>query len=57
MKYSDRRYNGPRREHSSLTHLIHLKYLETYSRRCGWILGVSIFGLLITLLVAAVVPL
>lgn len=56
MQYSD--YQAPgRRERSSSGHLAHLKRLGPYVRRYAWVLGASIFALLITRLLDAFVPL
>ncbi len=48
---------APRRERSSFKHLGHLKNLGTYFRRYGWVLGIAIFGLLVTRILDNYVPL
>ena len=51
------RFNGPRRERSSFKHLVHLKHLGTYFSRYALVLIAAIFGLLITRILDAMVPL
>ncbi|MCH2568319.1 MAG: hypothetical protein MKZ98_07145, partial [Pseudomonadales bacterium] len=51
------RFNGPRREHSSFKHLVHLKHLGTYFSRYALVLIAAIFGLLVTRILDAMVPL
>lgn len=50
-------FNGPSREPASFKHLGHLKNLSNYFRRYGWILSFAIFGILITNIMSALVPL
>ena len=54
MKYAA---DVQRRERSSFKHLAHLKHLGPYFRRYGWVLSISIFGLLVTRILDALVPL
>ncbi len=54
MDYS---LSGPRRERSSFKQLGHLTRLFDYLRQYGWVLGAAIFGLLLTRIFDAVVPL
>jgi len=51
------RFSGPRRERSSFKHLVHLKHLGTYFSRYALVLIAAIFGLLITRILDAMVPL
>lgn len=53
----ENRFNGPRRERSSFKHLVHLKHLGTYFSRYALVLIAAIFGLLITRILDAMVPL
>ena len=54
---TETRFNGPRRERSSFKHLVHLKHLGTYFSRYALVLIAAIFGLLITRILDAMIPL